>query len=195
MGTLGISESTAENTLRNLGLLALVDKEGKTTDRANNWRDDELYAQVCEDIRNEVYPTELLDIAQASTDRAAIESWFVRKTRIGDKAAKKNAAIFDVIYDGDLSKHKESRDGKGSTGTKVVRSRRVTPPKSAEIPIGKQDQPQGGESFQPKPPPLPDTPPSPTIHIDVQIHISPDAKPEQIDQIFASIAKHLYQPR
>ena len=33
---------------------------------------------------------------------------------------------------------------------------------------------------------------TPTIHIDVQIHISADAKPEQIDQIFASMAKHLY---
>lgn len=32
----------------------------------------------------------------------------------------------------------------------------------------------------------------PSIHIDIQIHISADAKPEQIDQIFASMAKHLY---
>ena len=32
----------------------------------------------------------------------------------------------------------------------------------------------------------------PMLHIDVQIHISADAKPDQIDQIFASMAKHLY---
>ena len=32
----------------------------------------------------------------------------------------------------------------------------------------------------------------PALHIDVQIHISADAKPEQIEQIFASMAKHLY---
>lgn len=32
----------------------------------------------------------------------------------------------------------------------------------------------------------------PALHIDIQIHISADAKPEQIDQIFASMAKHLY---
>jgi len=36
------------------------------------------------------------------------------------------------------------------------------------------------------------TPPLPTMHIDVQIHIAADAKPDQIDQIFASMAKHLY---
>ena len=34
--------------------------------------------------------------------------------------------------------------------------------------------------------------PKPELHIDIQIHISPDADASQIDQIFASMAKHLY---
>jgi hypothetical protein len=34
---------------------------------------------------------------------------------------------------------------------------------------------------------------TPTLHIDIQIHISPESSPEQIDQIFASMAKHLYK--
>lgn len=34
--------------------------------------------------------------------------------------------------------------------------------------------------------------PLPELHIDIQIHISPDADASQIDQIFASMAKHLY---
>lgn len=33
---------------------------------------------------------------------------------------------------------------------------------------------------------------APNLHIDVQVHISADASVEQIDQIFASMAKHLY---
>lgn len=42
---------------------------------------------------------------------------------------------------------------------------------------------------------LPATPtrPSPSIHIDVQIHISPESSAEQIEQIFASMAKHIYK--
>lgn len=32
----------------------------------------------------------------------------------------------------------------------------------------------------------------PSVHIDVQIHISPEASVEQIDQIFKSMSKHLY---
>ena len=34
---------------------------------------------------------------------------------------------------------------------------------------------------------------SPNLHIDIQIHISPETTPEQIDKIFASMAKHLSQ--
>jgi hypothetical protein len=32
---------------------------------------------------------------------------------------------------------------------------------------------------------------SPSLHIDIQIHISPEASTDQIEQIFASMAKHL----
>jgi hypothetical protein len=45
------------------------------------------------------------------------------------------------------------------------------------------------------PPPPPETPAPkvrPDVHLDFQIHIDADAKPEVIDQIFASMAKHLY---
>lgn len=35
----------------------------------------------------------------------------------------------------------------------------------------------------------------PPVHIDFQIHISPEATPEQIDQIFASMRRHLYGNR
>jgi len=32
----------------------------------------------------------------------------------------------------------------------------------------------------------------PTVHLDIQIHIPADATPEKIDQIFSSMARHLY---
>ncbi len=34
--------------------------------------------------------------------------------------------------------------------------------------------------------------PTPSVHIDIQIHISPEASTDQIDQIFKSMSKHLY---
>lgn len=36
---------------------------------------------------------------------------------------------------------------------------------------------------------------APSLHIDIQVHISPDAKPEQIDKIFESMAKHIYKQK
>jgi len=36
---------------------------------------------------------------------------------------------------------------------------------------------------------------TPSVHIDIQIHIDSSASPEQIDQIFASMARHLYSRR
>jgi hypothetical protein len=48
------------------------------------------------------------------------------------------------------------------------------------------------------PSPVPSTPLQrvssnvPSLHIDIQIHIDSDATPEQIDKIFESMAKHLY---
>ena len=38
-----------------------------------------------------------------------------------------------------------------------------------------------------------DTLAEPSVHIDIQIHIDSSASPEQIDQIFASMARHLYR--
>lgn len=36
---------------------------------------------------------------------------------------------------------------------------------------------------------------SPSVHIDIQVHIAPDSSADQIDQIFASMARHLYGSR
>jgi len=63
----------------------------------------------------------------------------------------------------------------------------------------------GNEDTDPLPPPGPlHMPPvrasagagrgalGPALHIDIQVHISAETSPEQIDKIFASMAKHLY---
>jgi hypothetical protein len=36
------------------------------------------------------------------------------------------------------------------------------------------------------------SPQLPSVHIDIQVHISPEATPLQIDQVFKSMAQHLY---
>lgn len=47
-------------------------------------------------------------------------------------------------------------------------------------------------SNAPVPTQLPASQNGPAVHIDIQIHISPESTGEQIDKIFESMAKHLY---
>lgn len=53
----------------------------------------------------------------------------------------------------------------------------------------------GNASEQPRTPIVPPqaTSGSPSLHIDIQIHISPEASPDQIEKIFESMSKHLYK--
>jgi hypothetical protein len=169
-------------------ILGLIDKEGKVTERANNWRVDDLYQHVCQQIIEEVYPPELLAATEDTLDRNFIAAWFMRRTGVGQMAAHKNAAIFEVLRQPDLSRLKEKKEQPASKGldrtTKNFPSKPSTPIKDAvsETTTKSEDR-HIGTSF------------SPAIHIDLQIHISPESSSEQIDIIFASIAKHLFKSR
>jgi hypothetical protein len=44
-----------------------------------------------------------------------------------------------------------------------------------------------------KPPEREKPTPGPDLNINIQIHISADASTDQIEQIFASMAKHIYR--
>lgn len=44
----------------------------------------------------------------------------------------------------------------------------------------------------PQTPQVPSSSSGPEVHIDIQIHISPESSAQQIDKIFESMAKHLY---
>lgn len=65
----------------------------------------------------------------------------------------------------------------------------VTPP----TPPGNADQ-LGGQTGGVIPPGSSGALP-PSLHIDIQVHISPDSSPDQIDKIFESMAKHLYRQK
>ena len=65
-------------------------------------------------------------------------------------------------------------------------SRSEGAPMAAGIPSPSQ------EAMPAAPPPQQVAPHGPSLHIDVQVHIDSSATPEQIEQIFASMAKHLY---
>ena len=184
---LQITEDSAKNNiLPSLRITGIVDEEGKPTERAVKWRDDAQYSQVCKEIMEDVYPQELLDLASDENfDRSSVQSWFANRLRVGENASRKFASFFVTLNQADLSKETETPE-RNKNKPKVERKPKVFVSKQNEEkpePIINSHQEvekdRTTNRFQPK------------LHIDVQIHISPDSSAEQIDAIFASMAKHL----
>lgn len=98
-----------------------------------------------------------------------LESFFRTQTDGGDQVVKKLVGTFKVLCaNADVG-------GQVSLGAQPAKERASG---GARPPSPKTR----GESLD-----------SPTVHIDIQIHISPDSSAEQVDQIFQSMAKHLYK--
>jgi hypothetical protein len=202
-GILGIAANTAKLTIiPPLKKMGLIDSEGKPTERAIRWRDDEHYPDVCAEIRNALYPQELLDtFSGQDAPRGSVESWFARTTGVGESASQKMASFYLLLTEANPAKQENT-----SNTTKAPKSPNTTSQASrSRVASGKKDtteksngnthepvQTKSTESIKPQPPQNGYSI-TPTLHIDIQIHIPPDATPQQIDSIFSSMAKHLYK--
>lgn len=132
--TLKMNERSAKtNVINYLIKFGIVDQDGKPLPRANDWRDKEHYSEVCKQIREEIYPSELLDAVPGPViNRSAAESWFRRKTRVGEKAAQKMAAVYEMLWEADPSKGQET-----ATKSPAAKPRRPTTPKlPVAVPVG-----------------------------------------------------------
>jgi hypothetical protein len=135
-----------------------------------------------------VYPQELLDLCSGNGfDRNAAKSLFLGKG-VGESAASNMTALFVLLKSGEV---KEKKDRNQTVAKKTTQNPKATSGKSSSQTAKQQDVPQqsvGEQSVATNPA----TSNRPNLHIDLQIHISPESTPEQIDSIFASMAKHLY---
>jgi hypothetical protein len=186
---LGMAERSAEtNILPALRSTGLIDAGGKPTDRAVKWRDDAHYKDVCEAIRSEIYPKALLDLAPPeSAERAEVERWFANTARVGEAQKRKLAAFYLLLCASDpagTSGAKEGDRGGGVPPTRPAPARKATARKSAGPRAADADKADASPADEGNRPGL-------SLHLDVQVHISPDTTAEQIDLIFASIGKHL----
>ena len=181
-------DSARNNVLPYLKQLKIIDEEGKTSERAKQWRDDERYATVCKEMLAETYPKELLDAAPGAEDRDKAERWFANHTGAGESAARRMTGIYTVLLQADAAKQPDQEKKDRPRPARFERP--AVPPVAAQ----RRDVP---------PPPLmssvhaevrtPAKPAVPDININLQVHISADAAPDQIDQIFASMARHIYR--
>lgn len=175
--------SATSNVLTPLKRLGLIDEEGKPTDLANTWRLDQTYADACETILNSVYPKELLELCPTKkVDRGSAITWFMSQGA-GEAAAKKMAGLFILLRSGEIKKSVKSSSATAKPSGKANSSERNAGKEKA-LP---QENVKGSYLADDV-----NVTAHPDIHIDLQIHISPDSSTEQIDAIFSSMSKYLY---
>ena len=184
---LHISEAAAGNLVPPLRTIGLIDDEGHPTDLALAWRDDEQYRHATTQMLESVYPQGLRDAAPPPhPDRGAVVGWFSRTTGAGQAATERMARLYLLLAAGDPL-----------AGTQTPGERPTRPAQSAAQPRTRQRQastPTPATTTVSTPPGQPSARAAaqPSVHIDIQVHIDPAATAEQIDQIFASMARHLY---
>ena len=186
VAVLGITEGSAKDLLRGLQAVGLVDEDDPTMEKATLWRDNNSYAEVCRQIRDKLYPPELLDAFPGPViDKRAARRWFMTATGCGEKAAIKMAATYALLVEADPSAGDEDNTSK-SQQTKSQESK-IQPTAS--------DEPQQPEIADQQQDP-PHTPiygfEMPEVRLNLEIRIDASVTPEQIDLIFESMAKHLY---
>lgn len=183
--------SARANVIAPLRELGLIDVGAKPTELAERWRHDDEYTKVCHEIRAMVYPRELIEaFPEASpSQREAVKSWFMKVGQVGEGAAGKYTDTYMLLSDASPSKPSE----KPQPDSVARAARAVSKAKAERAPVPSKPR---APSVQPPSTQLPAETGTharrlPAIHIDVQVHISPDTPPDQIDRIFESMAKHL----
>lgn len=184
---MGMAEGSARaNVVSPLKILGIISDDSKPTDLAYDWRDDSKYPEVCEKIIESIYPQELKDLFHTPDAALSdIASWFMRDAKVGEPAAKMFASTYLMLLQ---KKPEAAKDVVKANSTKPKPIKTTSESKSKSKPSNQKPAEEknpvnsGGGSTGGF---------SPRLHIDVQVHISPESSPEQIDKIFESMAKHL----
>ncbi len=184
---LGMSsaKSAMDNIVYPLRRLGLIDEEGALTARGAKWRTDGGYSEACDEILADVYPESLSHLAgdDGGPDAAAIRTWFDQQG-YGESNAKQMAATYLMIAG------KEIPDPPAASGAGPKKAPpKKAPPKKAPA---KAEPSESDAREKPGPANPADGSSGPSLHLDIQIHIPPDASADQLDRIFESMAKHLY---
>lgn len=180
---LGLSSTaSASNLIGPLRTLGLIDDDGHPTQRAQDWRLDDTYAGVCAEMLSDVYPDSLRSaFPEPWTDAVGVTAWFSRNTGSGQGAATGMASLYTLISQAD-SEGGRAVVTAGAAGKRKAAPRKPPAGRTTPAPSKNSDTATGGRSRRPEP----------EVNINVQIHISSEASAEQVDQIFESMARHLY---
>ena len=181
------SPKAAANLLPQLRRLGVIDADNATTPLARRLRDDDEYLEAAKEIVATVYPPELQERFPPPTDDVeGITKWLMLTTGGGQIGSSAQARFYQMLQSGQLPTAEKPANRK-SPAAKSERKPAVQ---------AKPDEPK--TKVQDTPPPVDKTVDVhdgalPDIHLDIQIHIDAAATTDQIDAVFASMARHIYR--
>ena len=184
-------ESALGNTVRPMRRLGLIDEDGALTDRGKKWSVDLSFGDACQEILDEVYPEDLeaMTDEDGNPDNTQVKKWF-RIQGFGDSNARLMAGTYVLVASKQIPEFAATDSGKAKKNANKGESTpaKKTPGESPKL--KRVAEPRATVTQEQPPPERPAK--GPTVHLDIQIHIPADATPDQIDQIFSSMARHLY---
>lgn len=190
---LSMGEASANsNLIGPFKKIGIIDKDGKPTDLAYDWRDDQKYKTVCEKLISNYYPQEIRDLFHTpDADLQKITNWFMNSARCGEPAAKMYARFYLMLLKADFTQAEveptpsQQKEKKTASKPKAMAAKKETAEQAEIIQAPEKTAmptvQQSAKNFSC----------APELHINIQLHISPESSADQIDKIFESMAKHL----
>lgn len=174
MESIGYKSSNDRSMMVVLQQIQFVDSSNVPTERWVSFRGANYRQVLADAIVNgyiELFATYPDAYARSNEE---LEGFFSTKSTAGKQVISKTVSTFKALCDSaDFSSLTINAPVSPSNAGKVNAN--------LAIPLQQEQSGQGNLPFTPK------------LHIDIQIHISPDATPQQIEQIFESMAKHIYR--
>lgn len=178
LASLGYKSKNDRSFLHILEFIGFIDATGIPTQKWLDFRGKD-YKKVLGGCLREAY-YELFEVysdAYAKTNEE-LGHFFSTKNKSGEQVISRIVKTFKALAEmasfDDLGNIKED-------GNKIVASEdKSLDPSQASIPSVDFERGRTTEL-------------RPSIHIDLQIHISPDSSPDQIEKIFESMAKHIFK--
>jgi hypothetical protein len=171
--TIGFTSSNDKSLLAVLKYIDFVDGSKSPTDRWKRYRGKDHKMVLGEAIRRGY--TELYAVYPDAHNRSStdLEHVFKTSSAAGDQAISKTVSTFKaLIAEAEFPDPSDDDEG-GHIATGPL-----------HVPISETRTDQSARNGVMHS--------GPNLHIDIQIHISADSTPEQIEQIFKSMGKHLY---
>ena len=169
--TVGYTSSNDTSIPKVMEFVDFIDSSRKPTEKWRLFRDDKSSGFVLADAIKEGYST-LYQVYPDAHQRseADLMNFFRTHTEAGDQSVRRTARTFKMLCSLAHFDH--------TPESEFVPEGEYAPMPAFRPPV----QPQIGNQVV-----------APPVTVDIQIHISYDTSVEQIDQVFASMAKHLYK--